>query len=767
MMNRDDIPVGVGGDGGILPNGTILPNVGGYHPIMDQGMSTAGGCRYRQAIPVGQRGRLSVDTNYGLRKAFLPQGGRKYTPLEQPTAQQVMINAISEGPTTVFIMGSHTNFAIFIMNNPHLKKNVEHIYAMGGAIRPNCSNGTNSEHCSSPVGNLYPQDSNPYAEYNIFSDPFAAYTVLHSGIPVTLIPLDATNTIPVSKSFFIEFERRQNTYEAQYCFQSLKMIRDTWHGDQFYEAYCMWDSFMAGVALSIMRNSQSHSGENEFSEMEYMNLTVVTSNKPYGISDGSNPLIEGLAIPKFNVQKNGVHSGHVQMGMQDPFCLQSEKRKCQDGYTKEVTGPEAVEVLVATKAKPNQDIGNLLEKEFYKSFLEVINFPKQAGRFNISARSPHYKEVLQKPDSGKKSKGKPVVFDMDMSAGDFLALIYLLKLPADTINLKGIMICSTGWATAATVDVVYDLLHMLGRDDIPVGLGDVFAIGEANPTFSAIGDCKYSKAVPQGSGGLLDSDTLYGLARDLPRSARRYTVESSVDFGAPRNTDHPELRQPSALDVWKSIVESLEPGLKITVLTNGPLTNLAQIIDLKNSSLVIQDVYIVGGNIGQDNEKGNVFTVPSNKYAELNMFFDPLAAKAVFESKLDIKLIPLHMQRRVNSFENILDKLQVNPNGTPESSFSQHLLSRLRQLQQRHNNYHHVDTFLGEILGAIILGGHQHHLNQTYRMKPLKIVSDGDISKVGQIVVNENQGKLVKLLDSFNEEAYYDRFGQVLEDQNQ
>lgn len=91
----------------------------------------------------------------------------------------------------------------------------------------------------------------------------------------------------------------------------------------------MWDSFMAGVALSIMRNSQSHSGENEFSEMEYMNLTVVTSNKPYGISDGSNPLIEGLAIPKFNVQKNGVHSGHVQMGMQDPFCLQSEKRKCQ------------------------------------------------------------------------------------------------------------------------------------------------------------------------------------------------------------------------------------------------------------------------------------------------------------------------------------------------------------------------------------------------------------------------------------------------------
>ena len=36
MMGRDDIPVGVGGEGGILPNATILPNVGGYLPIIDQ-----------------------------------------------------------------------------------------------------------------------------------------------------------------------------------------------------------------------------------------------------------------------------------------------------------------------------------------------------------------------------------------------------------------------------------------------------------------------------------------------------------------------------------------------------------------------------------------------------------------------------------------------------------------------------------------------------------------------------------------------------------
>lgn len=59
--------------------------------------------------------------------------------------------------------------------------------------------------------------------------------MLHSGIPVTLIPLDATKTIPLSKAFFKEFERRQITYEAKYCFQALKTVRDTWLSDAFHE----------------------------------------------------------------------------------------------------------------------------------------------------------------------------------------------------------------------------------------------------------------------------------------------------------------------------------------------------------------------------------------------------------------------------------------------------------------------------------------------------------------------------------------------------
>ncbi|XP_057503455.1 nucleoside hydrolase 3-like isoform X2 [Actinidia eriantha] len=737
MMDRDDIKVGVGGEGVISPNGTIFGHVGGYLPIIDQGMGTAGGCRYRQAIPVGYKGRLDINTNFGLRKAFLPQGGRKYSPLHQPTAQQVMIDAISAGPIYVFLLGAHTNLAIFLMNNPHLKENIEHIYVMGGAVRPKCPNSAGysvkPEQCY-PPGSLFPDYSNPYAEFNIFGDPFAAYMVFHSGIPITLIPLDATNTIPISETFFKAFEQNQKTYEAKYCFESLKLAHDTWYNDRFYENYFMWDSFMVGVSLSVMSNSGSRFGENEFAEMEYMNITVVTSNKPYGVLDGSNPFFDGRDIPKFHLQKNGVHSGHVQTGMCDPFCfVRNQKGRCEDGYTKEVTGPEAVRVLVATKAKQNCDCDRSLNRKFYKTFLDVINRPEQTGRFNIATQFPYYKEVMLQPDFGTRKLGKP-----------------------------GILVTPTGWATAATVNVVYDVLHMMRRDDIPVGLGDAFAIGQANPLFTAIGDCKYSHAIPHGSGGFLDSDTLYGLARHLPRSPRRYTAENSVKFGAPRDTDHPELRQPKALDVWTSIVKSLDPGSKITIVTNGPLTTLAQIISLKNAISMIQDVYIVGGHISHDSkERGNLFTVPRNKYGEFNMFLDPLAAKEVFDSELNITLVPLNIQRRVSSFGEIIEQLQFS-NKTPEATFACRLLSRLWWLQQKHHRYNHMDMFVGEVLGAVVLARDLHYVNHTFQSESLKILATGDISRDGQIIIDRIQGKSVKVLKSVDHTKYYAHFADVL-----
>ncbi|KAF8719789.1 hypothetical protein HU200_024546 [Digitaria exilis] len=732
MMGRDDIPVGVGGDGGISDSGTIYPNVGGYLPLIDQGMTTVGGCRYRQAIPLEGGGRLDVDTNFGIRRGFLPQGHRRYTPLQQPTAQRVMIDTISAGPTTVILIGSHTNFAIFLMTYPHLKRNVEHIYIMGGGC---------GDH-----GNMFTgYSTNPNAEFNIFGDPFAAYQVFHSGIPITLVPLDATNTIPIDKEFFYEFEHHQSTYEAQYCFKSLKMARDTWFNDEFYTSYFMWDSFTSGVAISSMRNDKNGKFGNDFAQLEYMNITVVTSNKPYGVHDGSNPLFDGRTIPKFGLQKFGVHSGHVQTGITDNFCRVkgSIKGRCEDGYTKEVSGPEAAHIRVATKAKPNLDKNSPLDREYFKSFLEALNLQENSGRFDIKGQFPFYKEILYKPAFKSKRMGRPVIIDMDMSPGDFVSLIYLLKAPVEVIDLKGILVSGNGWANVASIDIIYDILHMMGRDDIPVGRGNTTALG--TPSLG----CDYVNVIPQGSGGLIDSDTLYGLARSLPRSPRR-------------NTDHPELRQPLAFEVWQSIKEQLGPSEKVTILTNGPLTNLANIVlSDKNASSIIENVYAVGGHIrDEDDLKGNLFTVPSNRYAEFNMFLDPLAVKTVLESSLDITLIPLRSQRKAASFQSMLQALK-HTDRTPELSFVQRLLLSLHDLQQKHELYHHMDIFLGEVLGAVYLVEGL-NLRPSLQMKPIRIIANNSTSTDGQIVMDKQSASLVKVLGDFSTEDYYSRVANSL-----
>ncbi|CAA6654177.1 unnamed protein product [Spirodela intermedia] len=737
-------------------------------------MSTFGDCRYRQAIPLSSGGRLDINTNYGLRRGFLPQGHRRYSPLRQPTAQEVMTRTISAGPTTVFIIGAHTNFAVFLMSNPQLKKNIEHIFVMGGGVRSKNPTGCCPKNASSACtpqqcgdrGNLFTAyTNNPYAEFNIFGDPFAAYQVFHSGIPITLVPLDATNTIPIGESFFEAFQKNQATYEAQYCFKSLKMARDTWFDDQFYSSYFMWDSFTSGVAVSIMLNGQGSNGENEFAEMEFINLTVVTSNEPYGVYDGSNPFFDGRATPRFGLQKGGVHSGHVQTGIRDPFCLPDNgvgKGKCQDGYTKEISGPEGVRVLVAQKAKPNKDKDSPLDREYFISFLEDLNLPSQSGRFNLTTQFPCYKEILYKADLRDRSSGRPVVFDMDMSAGDFVSLIYLLKIPAEIVDLKGILVTANGWATAATIDVIYDVLHMMGRDDIPVGLGSVSPLEK--PSYS----CEYVRHIPQGSGGVLDADTLFGLARDLPRSPRRYTAENSVKYGAPRDTDHPELRQPLATEVWESVSEEVysKLGKKITVLTNGPLTTLANIIRSdKNATSRIQSVFIVGGHIvGDDEKRGNVFTVPSNRYSEFNFFLDPLAAETIVESGLDVTLIPLGAQRKVNSFPSALRELEA-AHSTPELSFVLSLLSTMNQLRQKSHRYRHVDTFLGEVLGAAVVAGDP-ILRAVLETKPVRVLA-GDESKDGRISTVGIGGKPVKILKSLDSQGYYAHLARTMGDKEQ
>jgi purine nucleosidase len=76
-------------------------------------------------------------------------------------------------PVTVVTLGPLSNLAIALLSVPEAVAGIERVVAMGGAMRVE--------------GNV-----TPAAEYNIYSDPEAAAVVLRSGVPFTLVPLDAT-----------------------------------------------------------------------------------------------------------------------------------------------------------------------------------------------------------------------------------------------------------------------------------------------------------------------------------------------------------------------------------------------------------------------------------------------------------------------------------------------------------------------------------------------------------------------------------------------
>ena len=109
----------------------------------------------------------------GIGNAQLPKPRAK--PILQHAVDYLIERALAEpNQMSIFPIGPLTNIAMAIRKQPELIKIVKELVIMGGAIQEG--------------GNI-----TPLAEFNIFADPHAAHIVFHSGIPITLIPLDATH----------------------------------------------------------------------------------------------------------------------------------------------------------------------------------------------------------------------------------------------------------------------------------------------------------------------------------------------------------------------------------------------------------------------------------------------------------------------------------------------------------------------------------------------------------------------------------------------
>lgn len=116
----------------------------------------------------------------------LPNQDRNY---RVENAVQLMATAIIDNPTavTVFSSGSLTNLALALQENPDIRNNITAVYIMGGAVD-----------VPGNIRDLEPASTNSMAEWNLYVDPRAADQVFTSGLPLYLVPLDATNQVTIN-----------------------------------------------------------------------------------------------------------------------------------------------------------------------------------------------------------------------------------------------------------------------------------------------------------------------------------------------------------------------------------------------------------------------------------------------------------------------------------------------------------------------------------------------------------------------------------------
>ena len=130
----------------------------------------------------------------------------------------------ADDPVTIVAVGPLTNLAVTLTEHPELTSRIARVVIMGGAVDVD--------------GNV---PDAPSAEWNLYVDPEAARLVVESGVPILLVPLDATNDVPFGRDVVLRLSLLETPIgRAEYQ----RLSAQTW----FDGAY-MWDELTAVAAL--------------------------------------------------------------------------------------------------------------------------------------------------------------------------------------------------------------------------------------------------------------------------------------------------------------------------------------------------------------------------------------------------------------------------------------------------------------------------------------------------------------------------------------
>ncbi len=137
-------------------------------------------------------------------------------------------------------LGPLTNLGEAVQRHFDLARYVEMLYVMGGAV--------------DVPGNLHAEGEaagNVFAEWNLYCDPYAADIVFQSGLPITLVPLDATNQVPMTREFRDRLARDRTTPEADFVHRIIARTEAYFKLEYTY----FWDPLAAAIATD---NSLGH-----------------------------------------------------------------------------------------------------------------------------------------------------------------------------------------------------------------------------------------------------------------------------------------------------------------------------------------------------------------------------------------------------------------------------------------------------------------------------------------------------------------------------
>jgi inosine-uridine nucleoside N-ribohydrolase len=193
--------------------------------------------------------RRAADDAYGV---TLPKGGAE----SDLSAANLIIDITrnADEPITIVAVGPLTNIAEAIQKDQGITIKIKEIYVMGGAVNT-----------VGNVGNSGVGIQNEHAEWNIYIDPTAANIVFNSGIPIILIPLDATDDVPVTRDFYKALEKHRNTQSANLVYEILTANLDFVDSGGFQ----FWDSLTATIFT-----------DQSIAKYEEMKLTVVEEEGP-------------------------------------------------------------------------------------------------------------------------------------------------------------------------------------------------------------------------------------------------------------------------------------------------------------------------------------------------------------------------------------------------------------------------------------------------------------------------------------------------------